>query len=124
MRRSASESRLCVVPNWGMQAPPLQAAAKAATGMFVGPDSVAVPAVKLTLDIFHKLTEFEPKLRKNSGEPAGGGVAPSKSAGSTPPKLLVSWKQIWVAAVPAIIEARSSAHSLEPAKVAPLLKML
>src|SRR5262245_27140230 len=107
-----------------MQVPPPQAAANAATGMFVGPESVAVPAVKLTLEIFHRLREFEPKLRKNSGDPAGGGVAPSRSAGSTPPKLLLNWKQIWVAAVPAIIEARSSAHSLEPAKVAPLLKML
>src|SRR5947209_3455547 len=122
MRRSASESSLWVVPNCGIQVPPpLQAAAKAATGMLVGPDSVAVPAVKLTLEIFQRLTELEPKLRKNSGEPAGGGVAPSRSAGSTPPKLLLNWKQICVAAVPAIIEARSKAHNLEPPKLEPLL---
>src|SRR5262245_6013390 len=107
-----------------MQVPPPQAAAKAATDMFVGPESVAVPAEKLACEIVHRFGDFEPKLRKNSGEPAGGGVAPSRSAGSTPQKLLLNWKQIWVAAAPAIIEARSRAHSLEPAKVAPLLKML
>src|SRR5215471_10122092 len=106
-----------------MHAPPPQAAANAATGRLVGPVIVPVPLVKFKLETFHRFSEFEPKLRKYSGEPAGGGVRPSRSAGSTPPKALESWKHIWVAGCPASMDVRSRAHSLAPPNVFPL-KML
>src|SRR5215831_11947915 len=122
MRRSASESSFCVVPAWGMQVPPLQAVEKAATAMFVGPPSVAVPLVKLGLEMVNTSSELVLKSTKYSGDPAGGAVLPSRSAGRTPPKLVLNWKQIWVAGLPASIEVRSKAQSLGPAKVCPLLK--
>src|SRR5215471_21576382 len=107
-----------------MQVPPLQAAANAATGRLVGALMVPVPLVKFRFETVHRFSEFVPKLRKYSGEPAGGGVRPSRSAGSTPPKAFVNWKQTCVAGCPASMEVRSSAHNLEPAKAEPLLKML
>src|SRR5262245_1394096 len=124
MRRSASESSFWAVPSWGMQVPPLQAGEKAVTAMLVGPPSVAVPLVKLGLEMVKMSSELVLKSTKYSGEPAGGGVLPSRSAGRTPPKLVPNWKQICVAAVPASMEARSKAQSLGPAKVWPLLKTL
>src|SRR5690349_4359435 len=107
-----------------MHAPPLQAAANAATGRLVGPVIVPVPFVKFRFETFHRFSEFVLKLRKYSGDPAGGGVVPSTSAGSTPPNAVESWKQICVAGCPASMDVRSRAHSLAPPKDAPLLNML
>src|SRR5712692_10805554 len=124
MRRSARESSVVLVPDCGMQAPPPHASVKAATGMLRGPVRVVFAEFAKSTWNFHSLSELEPKLRKNSGEPAGGAVAPSRSAGSTPPKLVLSWKHCCVAAAPASMLVRSKAQSLAPANVVPLLKML
>ena len=70
--------------------PPPQAAEKDATGTLIGPMRVAVAAAKLILLICQILSELVSKLTKYSGEPAGGAVVPSRSAGSTPPKLELS----------------------------------
>src|SRR5712692_10174163 len=124
MRRSASESSLVCVPDCGMQEPPPHASVNAATGMLRGPTSVVLAALAKSTWNFHSLSEFEPKLKRKFGEPAGGAVAPSRSEGSTPPKLELSWKHCCVAAAPASMEVRSKAQSLAPANVVPLLKML
>src|SRR5258708_35602764 len=107
-----------------MHVPPLQAAAKAATEILVGPVNAPVPLVKLIFDTCHKFSELLPKLRKYAGAPAGGAVVPSMSEGSTPPKAFVNWKQTCVAGCPASMDVRSMAHNFDPAKVLPLLKML
>src|SRR5438445_12764664 len=124
MSRSASESSCCVVPLCGMQVPPPQAALKAPTGMLMGPVRLALAGLAKSTWNFHSLSEFEPKLRRKFGEPAGGAVGPSRSEGSTPPKLVLSWKHCCVAAAPASMAVRSKAQSLAPAKDEPLLKML
>src|SRR5258708_28813412 len=107
-----------------MQARPPQAAVNGATGMLVGPVSVLFAGVVQSTWNFHSLSEFEPKLSMKLGEPAGGAIVPSRSDGSTPPKLELSWKHCCVAAVPLSIALRSKAQSLAPPKVCPLLKML
>src|SRR5260370_2145267 len=107
MGRSGSESSLFEVRGCAMQAPPPQASVKGATGMLMGPVKVVLAEFAKSTWNFHSLSELEPKLRKNSGEPTGGAVAPSRSAGSTPPKLVLSWKHCCVAAAPASMLARS-----------------
>src|SRR5260370_20186019 len=124
MRRSASEASCGLVARGGIQVPPPHDGEKAAVALVVGPPRVAVPLVKLGLEIVKMSSELVLKSTKYSGEPGGGGVLPSRSAGRTPPKFVLSWKQICVAAAPASMEVRSKAHSLGPAKVCPLLKML
>jgi hypothetical protein len=74
---------------------------------------------------FHNLRLLVPKFRKKLGVPGGGGLAgPSRSDGSRPPKLALNWKHCCVAGKSASIEVRSYAHTLEPANVTPLLKIL
>src|ERR671926_1017898 len=82
MSRSASESSLLVVPGWGMHVPPPQARLNAATpATAVGPVSVPVPVPQLTANL-QKLTAVVVILIRKFGEPAGGKVVPSRSAGS------------------------------------------
>src|ERR1044072_9858947 len=82
MSRSASESSLLVVPGCGMQVPPPQARLNAATpDTAVGPVSVPVPAPQFTANL-QKLTVVLVILIRKFGEPAGGSVVPSRSAGS------------------------------------------
>src|SRR5690242_1428987 len=82
MSRSPSESSWLVVPGCGMQTPPPQALLKAATpDTAVGPVSVPVPALQLTANL-QKLTVVDVMLIRKFGEPAGGKVVPSRSAGS------------------------------------------
>src|SRR5436189_5019710 len=104
--------------------PPWQAGANEATAMPVGPVSVVFAGVAQSAWNLQRLRLLNPKLIIRFGVPAGGGVAPSRSLGRTPPKAVESWKHCCVAAAPVSILARSKAHSLEPAKVMPLLKML
>ncbi len=105
-----------------MHEPPPQAALNAATGMLVGPVNVVLAGFAQSTWKLHRLSELVPKLSMKFGEPAGGAVALSRSAGRTPPKALESWKHCCVAACPASIDVRSKAQSLAPWKV--LVKML
>src|SRR3712207_3353970 len=98
IKRSASESSFCVVPDCGMHVPPLHASLKAATASVLGPVIVELAGVVQSVCIFQTRSEFEPKLTKYSGAPAGGAVCPSMSAGSTPPKAELNWKHCSVAA--------------------------
>ncbi len=109
MRRSASESSFWVVPDWGMQVPPAQASEYAAVASVVGPVKVELAVVtKSTWNFqYASVLAVEPRPTRNSGEPAGGRRAPSRSAGSTPPKAVLVLKHTCVAAWPASILARS-----------------
>jgi hypothetical protein len=124
MSRSPSESSLVDVRGCGMQVPPPQAGVNGATGMLSGPVSVVLAGVVKSTWNFHSWRELLPKLRRKFGEPAGGRVAPSRSAGRTPPKLELSWKHCMVAAAPLSNAPRSRAQTFAPAKELPLLKML
>src|SRR5262249_30435341 len=91
--RSASESSCCVVPDCGMHVPPPpHAGENAATGIVVGPVSVEFAGVAQSVWNLHSSREFVPKLTRSFGEPAGGGVDPSRSEGKRPPYAEVSWK--------------------------------
>ena len=68
-----------------MQAPPLQAGEKDATGIVVGPVSVMFAGVVQSTWNFHSCRLFDPKSSRKFGEPAGGGVDPSRSEGSRLP---------------------------------------
>src|SRR5262249_33213091 len=107
MSRSASESSCCVVPGWGTQVPPLHNGVKAATGIVVGPVSVeADGVVKFTWNL-NKLRLFVPKNNIKLGEPEGGAVVPSRSAGRTPPTDEPCWKHTCVAGCPFSMALRS-----------------
>src|SRR6266853_3897899 len=125
MSRSARESSFSFVLGCGMHAPPpLHAGLNADTAIFTGPVKVLADGVaKLTWNR-HRFRLLVPKLRKSPGEPAGGAVLPSRSAGSNPPKLELNCEHCCVATLPASMLARSNAQTLEPAKLDPLLKML
>src|SRR5438128_9884972 len=97
-----------------MQLPPLQAGVKAATARFVGPASVEFAEVAKSTWNFQRFSELVPKLRKKLGDPAGGGVAPSRSEGKRLSMLEFNWKHCAVAASPASICARSNAHTPAP----------
>src|SRR5229473_3944466 len=108
MRRSASESSRFDVPGCWMQVPPLQASVKAATGTLMGPVRVEFAGVVQLTENRQTVNELLPKLMNGSGVPdAGRLAAPSRSAGSTPPKLVESWKHCWVAAAPDNMDERS-----------------
>src|SRR4051812_22398759 len=113
MSRSAKESSWLLVPGCAMQVPPAHASANAFTAMVVGPVRVVFALLAKSTWKRHRLSELEPKFRKGAGAPAGGAVAPSRSGGSTPPKLVLSWKHCWAAAVPLSMAVRSYAQSLE-----------
>ena len=72
----------------------------------------------------YRFSVFEvPSSMKKLGEPAGGGVEPSRSDGSRLASLVPSWKHCPVAAAPASIAVRSSAQAAGPAKDPPNGKM-
>src|ERR1035437_9026064 len=122
MSRSARESSLFDVPGCGIQVPPPeQAALNAATGMFVGPVKVVLAEVAKSTWNFQRLSEFDPKFMKKSGELAGGAVVPSRSDGSRLANEVLSWTHCCVAVgSPARIFVRSRAHALAPANEFPL----
>src|SRR5258708_1276894 len=108
MRRWASEASGLAVPGCCTQVPPLQASVKAATGTLMGPVRVELAGVVQLTEKRQTFRELLPKLMNGSGVPAAGRlVAPSRSAGSTPPKLVESWKHCWVAAAPDNMAERS-----------------
>src|SRR5690349_4703190 len=104
--------------------PPLQAGENAATGIVVGPVSVEFAWFAQSTWNFHSWSAFVVKLSRYSGEPTGGGVEPSRSAGSMLPKDALSWKHFCVAACPASILARSKAQTCGPRKNNALRNML
>src|SRR5450759_3063380 len=91
-----------------------------ATGIFVGPVSVVLAELAQSAWNFQRFKLLVPKFRKKLGDPVGGAVVPSTSAGSNPPKLVLSWKHCCVAAVPSSIADRLKAQTFEPANVCPL----
>src|SRR5689334_15951904 len=124
MSRSASESSWLVVPGCGMQVPPPQALLNAATpATAVGPVRVPVPVPQLTANL-QKLTAVDVILIRKFGEPAGGKVVPSRSAGSRLWFALLVIAHACLAAPPTNICARSKAQTWLPTKLAPLRNML
>src|SRR6185503_20240000 len=106
-----------------MHAPPPQARLKAATPeTAIGPVSVPVPAPQFTANR-QKLIVVVVILNNRFGEPAGGKVVPSRSAGSRLWCWLLVLTQAWRAEPPINICARSRAHTVLPLKVAPFLNM-
>jgi hypothetical protein len=65
--------------------PPPHADVKAATGMLVGPVSVALAGVVKSAWNFQRFSELVPKFMRKFGDPAGGAMVPSRSEGRTPP---------------------------------------
>src|SRR5215212_9722747 len=106
-----------------MQVPPPHALLYTATpATLVGPVSVPVPATQFT-ENRQNWTAVLVRLINRFGEPAGGGIVPSRSAGS----------RLWPAVVltqacraerPTNICARSKAHTVLPVNEAPLRNML
>ena len=74
--------------------------------MLVGPVSVVFAVLAQSTWNFQRFSEFVPKFSMTFGAPAGGAVEPSRSDGSTPPKLDDSWKHCCVAAAPVNIALR------------------
>src|SRR6476659_5886587 len=106
-----------------MQTPPPHARLNAATPeTAVGPVSVPVPAAQFTAKR-QKLIDVLVMLINRFGEPAGGSVVPSRSAGSMLAAAVVL-THACRAAPPASIWARSNAHMVLPVKLAPLRNML
>jgi hypothetical protein len=64
MSRSASESSFWLVPDCGMQAPPLHARLNGATGMLVGPVSVVAAGLAQSTRNLHRLSALDPRFRK------------------------------------------------------------
>src|SRR6186713_2183442 len=106
MRRSASESSLMFEPDCGTHAPPEHAGVNDATGMLTGPVSVVFAVFAQSTWKRQRFSEFVPKFTRKFGVPAGGAVEPSRSDGSTPPKLDESWKHCCVAAAPVSMALR------------------
>src|SRR5215217_2320980 len=106
-----------------MQAPPPHARLNAATPeTAVGPVSVAFLAAQFTAKR-QKLIVVLVMLINRFGEPAGGKVVPSRSAGSRlAPAVVLT--HACRAAPPTSICARSKAHTVLPVKLAPLRNML
>src|SRR4051812_6461051 len=104
-----------------MHGAPLHASLKGGTARWAGPMSVVFAgAVQSTWNLHRASPPVELRATRGFGEPAGGGSAPSRSAGSNPPTgcpASVVKKHCWVAGAPASILARSYAHTLAPTKV-------
>src|SRR3712207_9421916 len=101
-----------------MHVPPPHARLKAATpATVVGPVRVEVPAVQLT-EYRQACSAVVLMLSIGFAEPAGGGVEPSRSAGSMLCAAVVSL-QICRAERPESMRARSSAQTFAPEKVRP-----
>src|SRR5579859_7639571 len=95
-----------------MQSKPAQASLKAATEIGVGPVKVDfVKVVQFTVNLNISRFVFA-RLRKSSGDPVGGAVAPSISAGNKLSNAEV-WKHTSCAVAPAIICARLKAHTCD-----------
>src|SRR5690349_7340643 len=97
--------------------PPPHAGVKVDTGIFLDPVKVVLAGLAKSTWNFQRFRLFVPKLRKKLGDPVAGAVVPSRSEGSNPPKLVLSWKHCWVALAPASMLVRSKAQTLAPAKL-------
>jgi hypothetical protein len=101
-----------------------QASVYGATLMAVGPVKVELEGVvKSTWNLNRFSVVDVPSSKKKLGEPAGGAVVPSKSAGSKLASLVPLWKHCMVAAVPASIAARFRAQACGPINGPPSGKM-
>lgn len=88
------------MPGCVIQVPPLHTGVNAVTGIAVGPVNVeADGVVKFTWNL-NRFRLFVPKNRRKLGDPAGGGVLPSRSEGRRPPTEVPCWKQTCVAGCP------------------------
>src|SRR5512140_984758 len=104
MRRSESASSFCEVPACGT----VNAVAKLGTVITVGPVKVLLAGIPKSAWNLNRLSEVVVwRVTKKFGDPAGGGVLPSRSEGRRPATLVDCWKQIWVAGRPASILVRS-----------------
>src|SRR5262245_20303352 len=104
-----------------MHVPPkVQAGVKAATGSVVGPVKLELAGVVQLTWKRQSNRLFVPNSTIGFGDPAGGGVAPSRSAGSSPPSLEPSVKHCCVAGWPTSIFARFQAHISGPRNTVPL----
>src|SRR5829696_6113872 len=106
-----------------MQAPPPHALLNAATPeTLVGPVSVPVPAAQFT-ENRQNCTAVLVRLINRFGEPAGGSVVPSRSAGSRLWPLVVL-THACRADAPISILSRSKAHTVLPVNERPFRNML
>src|SRR5260221_1445146 len=105
-----------------MQVPPLHASEKLGTVRLAGPVNVLFAGVVQSTWNLKSCSTFVPKPTTKFGSPAWGGVVPSMSAGSRPPKLEreVGPKHCSDAAAPASILARSKTQTPAPSKLFPL----
>ena len=94
--------------------PPVHAGENAATGIVVGPLSDEFAGVAQSTWNRQRRRLFVPKLTTSFGDPAGGGVEPSRSAGSNPPYAVLSWTHCCVAERPCSIRPRSHAQTCGP----------
>src|SRR5216684_4411383 len=94
IRRSASESSCVDSPDWITQPrPPLHNGVKGATGILRGPVKVELAGVVKSAWNLYRFREFTPKFITKFGEPAGGGVWPSRSEGRRLDTVGPCWKQ-------------------------------
>src|SRR6266516_4171430 len=93
---------------------PPHACAYAATGKVVGPASEELDGVVQSAWNLNSFSEFVPRPSTYSGDPLGGGTAPSTFAGSSPG--VEELKHCCVAERPASIFARSHAHTFADVK--------
>src|ERR1043166_985243 len=102
-----------------MQTPPLQAWVNAVTARVVGPVSAGFAAVVQSTWNFQSCSALGPRLTRKFGDPAGGGVVPSRSDGNRLSKSAPTCTHCAVAGRPLSIAARSSAHTIAPSDVFP-----
>src|SRR3981081_4535084 len=94
--------------------PPLHAALKAATGSEVGPVRVVLATLVQSTWNFQYVSALVPNSMRVPAAPAGGAVAPPKSAARSPPNAVPCVKHCCDAAAPVIILARSRAQNFGP----------
>ncbi len=92
--------------------------------MTMGPVRVVLEGVaKSTWNLNRSSVVDVPSSKKKLGEPVGGAVVPSKSAGSKLASLVPFWKHCIVEALPASIAVRFKAQACGPINEPPNGKM-
>ncbi len=92
--------------------------------MAIGPVRVELEGVAKSTWNLNSFSVVEvPSSKKKLGEPAGGAVLPSRSAGSKLASLVPFWKHCIVAALPASIAVRFMAQACGPMNKPPSGKM-
>src|SRR5258708_3285023 len=116
MRRSATEANLTAVPNCGTHVTAPHNGVKGATGTTVGVENVVFAGVAKSTWNLNKfrLRPSWPKDTMKLGEPGGGAIVPSISAGSSPETEVPCCMHDIAAGCPASMAARSYAHGAAP----------